>query len=131
MILFRHPTPFHHPPKENLNIQGLQRCMGEGFIVKNNQSREEKNLCWVWSKDEVPFPSENQMNNVIPEPAVQSPVTSAAQLVTCSSTDGFRTLCVGAASPLPVICPVTILHEHPIPSSPVSLYLDVQGSVLP
>lgn len=105
--------------------------MGAGVIVKNNQSREENSLCWVWSKDEVPFPSENQVNNVIPEPAVQSSVTSAAQLVTCSSTDGVRTRCGEAVSPFPVTRPVTILHKHPIPSSLVSLSLDVQGSVLP
>lgn len=102
--------------------------MGEG-IVKNNQSKEENNLCWVWSKDEAPFPSENQMNNVIPEAAMQSSVTSAAELVTCSSsTDEVMTWCVGAASPFPVSLPVTILHKHPIP---LSLSLDVQGSVLP
>jgi len=44
--------------------------MEEGITVKNNQSREENNLYWVWSKDEVPFPSENQVNNVIPKPGV-------------------------------------------------------------
>lgn len=104
---------------------------GWGIIVKNNQSREENNLCWVWSKDKVPFTSENQVNSVILEPAVQSSVTSAAQLVTCSSIDGVRTWCRGAASSFPVTHPVTILHKHPVPSSLVSLSLDVQGSALP
>lgn len=102
--------------------------MGEEIIVKNNQYREEN---WVGSKDEVPFPSENQVNNVTPEPAVQSSVTSAALHVACNNTNGIWTLCGEADSPFPVTCPVTILHKHPIPSSLVSLSLDVQGSVLP
>lgn len=98
--------------------------MGKGIIVKNNQSREENNVCCVWSKDEAPFPSENQLSNVIA-------VTAAAQLVTCSSTDGVGMQSGGAAGPLPVTHSVTILHNHLIPTSPVSLFLDVQGSALP
>lgn len=71
------------------------------------------------------------MNSVIPEPPVQSPVTSAAQLVICSSTGGVRTRCGGAASPLPITRPVTILHKQPKPPPPVGLSLDVQSSALP
>lgn len=98
--------------------------MGKGIIVKNNQSMQENNVCCVWSKDEAPFPSENQLSNVIPW-------TAAAQLATCSSTDGVGMQCGGAAGPLSITHSVTILHNHLIPSSLVSLSLDVQGSVLP
>lgn len=67
---------------------------------------EENYLCWLWSKDKVPLPTDNQVKNVIPGPAVQSAVTfAAAQLVTCSSRDAVRTWCGGAANPFHVTHP--------------------------
>lgn len=88
--------------------------MRAGIIDKNNQSREESNLCWVWSKDEVPFPSENQVNNANPEPAVQSSVTSTAQLGTCSSTHS-QGMGWGSSQPLPCHLPSDNISQasHP------------------